>query len=183
MAVGILLQVACYLRVTELLKLTVGQIEAPTSQGVAHWSLLLFPVERGGMSKTGEVNEGVNLECPEIRFLVPILWEMRAMPPDTLIVGLTYLEFLAALRSTAAELKPAPLPSQARHSGARSQSKVQRMGRWLSAKSTRRCEKRNRLNISWNSLEVSQQEHFLECQRSAANVFLGTSSGGTLAVK
>ena len=51
MAVGILLQVACYLRVTELLKLTVGQIVAPTTQGVPHWSLSVFPAERGDMSK------------------------------------------------------------------------------------------------------------------------------------
>jgi len=191
MAAGILLQVACYLRVTELLKLTVGQIVGPTSQGVPHWSLSLFPVERGDMSKTGQVDEGVTLDCPEIQFLVPILKELRAMPPDTLIVGMTYLEFLAAFRSATNELRIALVPSQARHSGAsmdrtynrRSQSEVQRMGRWLATKSVRRYEKRNRLNISWNSLEISQQEHSLECQQSAASVFLGTSDGETLAVK
>jgi hypothetical protein len=191
MAVGILLQVACNLRVAELLQLTVGQIVAPTTQGVPHWSLSLFPVECGDMSKTGQVEEGVTLDCPEIQFLVPILKELRAMPPDTLIVGMTYLEFLAAFRSATNELRIALVPSQARHSGAsmdlaynrRSQNEVQRMGRWLATKSVRRYEKRNRLNISWTSFEISQQEHFLECQQSAANVFLRTSDGEALAAK
>ena len=176
MAVATLLHVY-YLRVAKLLKLTVGQIKVPTSQGVAHLRLLLSPEERGDVSKAKEVDEGVRLKGPEVYFLVPIWWEMRAMPPDTLIVGLTYLEFPAAFRSAAAELKIALVPSQARHNGARSQKR-----KWLAAKSANRGEK-SWLNINWNSLEASQQEHFLECQRSAASVILGTGNVEALVVE
>jgi hypothetical protein len=83
-------------------------------------------------------------ECP-IQLLVPIVKEMRAMPSDTLIVGMTYLEFLAVFRSTVNELRIALVPSEARHSGAimdraydrRRQKEVQRMGWWLATKSVR----------------------------------------------
>jgi hypothetical protein len=179
MAVGMLFGVATYLRVTELLKLTVGQIVEPTRQGVPHWSLLLFPVDRGDRSKTGQMDEGVTLDCPEVQFLTPMLVELKTLPPDTAIVDMSYLEFFAAFRATAAELGIPLLPSQGRHSGAsmdraydrRSQAEVQRMGRWLAAKSVRRYEKRNRLNVSWCSLSAAQQRHCLDCQAAAKDVF------------
>jgi hypothetical protein len=60
MAVAMLLQAPYYMRDTKTLKLTVGQIVALTSQSVAHWSLSLFPVERGDVSEGGQVDERAN---------------------------------------------------------------------------------------------------------------------------
>ena len=63
MAVAMLLQVAYYMRDTKTLKLTVGQIVALTAQSVPHWSLSLFPVERGDVSKRGQVDERASHDC------------------------------------------------------------------------------------------------------------------------
>jgi hypothetical protein len=160
MAVATLLR-GCHLRVAKLVKLTMDQIKVPKSQGVAHWRLLLSPKE---------VDEGERLKAPEVYSLVPIWWEMQTMAPDALIVGRTYLELLAAFRSTTALV-----PSQARHNGARRQKERQQKGKWLAAKPARRREK-SQLTLRLDSWEASLQEHFLEFQRSASNVSLVTGN-------
>jgi hypothetical protein len=173
MGMAILIAVAGYLRVTELLNLTVGQLMKPSSLGVSSWSLFLHPIEKQVVSKTGQSDEAVVLDAPEVAFLIPLLEELKKRGHTEARVPMTYLEYYWELRSIAVKLKLPTLPSETRHSGAsldralerRSLAEMQRQGRWQSAKSVTRY-------VARASLSARQQKHFTECQRVAGDVFL-----------
>jgi hypothetical protein len=143
----------------ELLGLTLQQIQAPTSQEVAHFALVMFPSESEAISKTGTQDETVVIDNSAIAFLNPVLVELvsrgRTLPTEP-IVDLDYVDYNALFLKVCRRLGLTMVLSQGRHSGAsidracnrRSPQGVQRMGRWKAAASVRRYEQMGMLNAS-----------------------------------
>jgi integrase len=171
-AVGILVMVCGYLRVKELLSLTVGQFQRPSGQGLRSWAVMLFPSSGSLTSKTGQQDDSVPLDSPLITFLAVVFELFRKMPPGRKLVDLSYINFYKLIQGAAGSLGIPILASLGRHSGAsidrasgfRTLDEVQRVGRWASRKSMLRYEKMGRLNESWNGLSDEVRAHCQRCE-------------------
>jgi hypothetical protein len=141
---------------------------------------MLFPAESNTTSKTGETDESVALDNPDIQFLNPLFEKWSRRPSEEKLVGLSYMEFYRIFTATALKLQVGLMASMGRGSGAsidralkrRSLQEVQRQGRWKAAKSVTRYDKMNRLNHSWIALSELQRRHFTMCQAKLEKAIL-----------
>ena len=175
MAFAVLLGVDMYLRVSELVGAKCGDLLAPTTEGVQHWALMLFPRSLGRSSKTGAYDETLAIDSSRTRWMVPALKALHSKNPKEPLCGGNYADLIKLFTETCRSLGLHVLPSEMRHSGAsldrafalRSSTETQRRGRWACAASTRRYEKRGILNESWSMLNGRQQSF---CQNCASRI-------------
>ena len=175
-----LLMVALYLRVREMLGLQVKHLQRPTSQGLLHFTIILFPSEGHTVSKTGTQDESVALDNPLMELVRPVLQEWSTHPGDESLANMGYVEHYALFRRVCTLLGLIAVPSQARHSGAsldrasgrKTPAEVQRQGRWQSKKSTRRYEQAGMLNAAWMALSESQRRYFQVCEEVIGDAVL-----------
>jgi hypothetical protein len=175
-----LVMVAAYLRIRELLSLTVASLMAPTNQGVRYWTLLLFPAEFEERSKTGQADDTIALDCEAIQFLNPCFAQLARQDPTESLLGMAYLDFYRLFMKVSLTLGLPTRPSEGRHSGpsidramkTRTPEEVRRLGRWAALKSVGRYEKSGRLNQTWTALTEKQQQHCLRCEKGVEQALL-----------
>ena len=73
MGLCILLGVDLYLRIVELMSAQCGDLLRPTTEGVNHWGLMLFPRSRRQSSKTGTYDEVIPVDSQRTQWMVPAL--------------------------------------------------------------------------------------------------------------
>ena len=154
-ALYLLLAFVCYPRPGELLSLTPGQLIAPVENAGEHansWAILLSPFEEGKAGKTGEFDESLRIDWPELKWLHPLLRMIARLPPNQKVWpfaerGIHDLYMTSA--SDAGITQLGSTPYCLRHGGAshdaltgrRTLSEIKDRGRWLSDKSLRRYKK------------------------------------------
>ena len=180
MAVYILLSLDCYLRPSEALGLTKGDLIRPTSS-VRHWSLLLHPSEGLLSSKTGMTDESLVLDSEEYHWMGPIWEQISAGNSNEALFPFDYLDVYKEVQMAgkAFGLKKFT-PYLLRHSGAsidqacqkRTLTETQKRGRWASMKSVTRYEQHAQLA----RVEVGYNAEFrrlaLTCQDELQSVML-----------
>jgi hypothetical protein len=148
--------------------------------GVQHWSLVLFPQGQPNRSKTGEQDDTVTIDKPELSFLHPLLERLSVFPATEEFVNEQYPSFLKTFTSAANRTGLKLVPSLGRHSGAsidaatnfRTGDEIMRMGRWKTMKSVRRYEKNARVSDTWRTLPTNVQDHCLACERGLRDAIL-----------
>jgi hypothetical protein len=182
--VGTLLAVVLYLRMKELVGLKCGNFLGPTEQGVRYHCIRLHPLEEGMASKTGKLDENLDLSSPLALQLVPAVKTLMRRPCDETVLGCDYLEYYRVFRAAGQALGIAEVvPSEASPSGPsidlafkyKTLPEVQKLGRWAAPASVKRYEKSGELNRTWNALSEEQQRHFRDCQQNLATTVLGTT--------
>lgn len=162
-AVLMLIAVSTYARPSELFALRRADLHPPTPGVSEWWCLRLRAEELLAPTKVGAFDDSVSLDSPELRWLTPVLVELKRGHQDELLFDLNYPQYVKKFRRAVASLgAPADklLPYCSRHSGAsidranksRTQEEVARRGRWASLKSTQRYEKAASLAASWSLL-------------------------------
>jgi len=162
MGIACLLMFALYLRPPELLGLHGFQLIPPVphlGNGYRFWSVLVRPDELGVPGKTGEFDETVCLDVPELHWLDPHLRYLKTLAPEQgPLWRFDYNALLKAFHSAAAEAGVghlSPTLYSMRHGGAshdrminrRPLDEVRKRGRWQTARSVRRYEKHGRLSL------------------------------------
>ena len=181
MACALALMFHCYLRPGELLALRGFQLVPPApglSGGFRWWTLLLHPEELQTPSKTGELDDSLPLDVPELQWLTPLLLELRAtVKPLEPLWSFDYVQLRAEFEGALAALGLRHLGAtlySLRHGGAshdrivnrRSLEEVAKRGRWRARLSVRRYEKHGRLALQVAQVPgVVQQRLRLSAQR------------------
>ena len=149
MGVSLLLGLSAYLRPSELLRLR-GESLVPPSSASPNWCLLMHPSEGAARSKTGTVDDSIQLDSPYLKWLDPVWTLLHAERRGQPLFDFDYPELLQVLKKATQYWKcGAVVPYQWRHSGPsidramkwRPLDEVQKRGRWASQKSVARYEK------------------------------------------
>ena len=155
LAVAMLLQFVCYLRPNELLSLTPECFASPSTHSRSTkcgWGLVLRPFEQGRAAKSGEFDEAVMIDRPDLPALNLFCSVLQKRAPKRSVWNFTQTEYAQHLRKLLAksQLEHMGLDAYAlRHGGAsadrldnrRSLAAVKRRGRWRADTSLRRYEK------------------------------------------
>ena len=151
----LLLGFALYPRPGELLGICPEQLVPPRPEAgnyAVHWSIHLCPSEWLTPGKTGEFDETLLLDWPELRWVTPLMQMLRARTPGVPVWPFDAVELRRqfALAASAAQIEHLkPTPYGLRHGGAshdaltgrRPLSEIKKKGRWRSDQSVRRYEK------------------------------------------
>ena len=180
LAVAILLGVDLYLRISELLSIRCGQLQAPTPQGVNSWSIQLYPQTQSETTKTGQQDETVSADSHRLKWMSIVFAAFSTRPLEERLVRQTYPEVLSAFAKAARRLGVKVAPGEMRHIGPsidramnlRSNTEVAKRGRWAALGSVRRYEKKGRLNESWKMIPMRSQEFCLQCERDLERIIL-----------
>ena len=186
MAVLCLFGVATYARPSELLGLR-RKDTIPPVRGVSRYdALLLAPEETGALTKTGESDDSVLLDCAWMPWLNQLASLLLGQTPanEELVFSFDYPTFCSEFRAALAELEMSHLgvvPFAWRHSGPaidRAQNRrtlleVQKRRRWKQAKSVARYEKAGRLGMSVRELMSEQMAYCEICERHLGDVICG----------
>ncbi len=155
MAVALLLQFVCYLRPGELMSLTPECFAAPsahTRSGRCGWGLVLRPFEQGRAAKSGEFDEAVMIDRPDLPALDLWCSVLRKRSPRRPVWAFSQNEYSRHLKELLARIQLDHMGLDTysiRHGGAssdrldrrRSLAAVKRRGRWRADTSLRRYEK------------------------------------------
>ena len=170
-----LIQLSTYHRPGALLKLRKMGLVRPTPGISEHWAVITSLTETSDVGKTGAKDESVFLDSKWIRFLHPLLEELKKGKKMDYVWNFNYGEYLSVFRSCCQDLKIDLVLYQARHSGPsmdrasnfRTQEEVRQRGGWVSRQSVARYEKAGRLAASWQKLESSVQ---ITCRAAETNL-------------
>ena len=191
LAFAMLIQTVFYLRPSELLRLRVGSVTTPNRlAGASHhrWTISMhdFVSEESTPSKTGEFDEGLQLDLPRYQFLGSVLRRLTA-DRDTRapLVSLEPKELAAAMKEVAMLMRiPFKVfPYQLRHTGASTDfstgdrliADIKRRGRWRADQSTRRYERASQLTRLLQSIPEPALSYCLEAARVLPSVIYGRS--------
>ena len=155
LAMAMLLQFVCYLRANELLSLTPECFASPSTHSRSTkcgWGLVLRPFEQGRAAKSGEFDEAVMIDRPDLPALDLFCSALQKRAPRRPVWSFTQTEYSQYLRKFLAnsQLEHMGLDAYAlRHGGAsadrldnrRSLAAVKSRGRWRADTSLRRYEK------------------------------------------
>ncbi|CAE7557304.1 unnamed protein product [Symbiodinium sp. CCMP2592] len=187
-----------YLRPGEVARLLVGGLVPPIGV-VTAWSLILHPLEQGTPSKTGEFDETVLFDLPEIVWIAEQTFRLlkvghRGTSEPLFSVDLeTVRSFMQSVGSRygmeAAVGDPHPYrlrhggPSRDILLGLRNLQEVQKRGRWRSFSSVRRYEKGGRVTQQTQALSKATRQKALEASRNIRSrvyieIFSGSGSLG-----
>ena len=142
--------------------------------------MVLFPQSQDNRSKTGEQDDTLTIDEPELSFFDPLLERLSAFPADEELVNEQYPSFLKTFTMAAMRTGLKLVPSLGKHSGAsidaatgfRTGDEIMRMGRWKTMKSVRRYEKKARVNDTWRTLPTNVQNHCLVCEKGLRDAIL-----------
>ncbi|CAE7224534.1 unnamed protein product [Symbiodinium sp. CCMP2592] len=161
MAIFLLIGLSSYSRPSELLRVTVACLVAPSRRVTDHWSLVLNPEEGGTPSKVGEFDDSVLLDSAWLQPWAPRLFRTLVQGAGSRpLSDFAYSDFLSYFNQAATRLQLPVTPYQWRHSGPsidisrrfRTLTEVQKRGRWKSPKSVTRYEKSGRLDeLQWTA--------------------------------
>ncbi|CAK0846614.1 unnamed protein product [Prorocentrum cordatum] len=155
MACALCLMFHCYLRPGELLAMKAFQLVPPAAGlqgGFRWWTLLLHPEELLVPSKTGELDDSLPLDAPELQWLAPRLRDLMArLGPREPLWSFGYAQLREELEGALAALGLQSLgatlhclrrggASHDRIVGRRSLEEVAKRGRWRARLSARRHE-------------------------------------------
>jgi integrase len=186
MAVFLLLGLGTYARPSELLGIR-GKDVIPATRGVSrHGSVLLAPAETGALTKTGESDDSVLLDCAWMPWLDLLVSELPSSV-DNLndhVFTFGYPSFCQEFNAALSELQMSHLgvvPYTWRHSGAsidraqnrRSLQEVQKRGRWKQPKSVSRYEKAGRLGLVVRELTSEQRAYCELAERHLGDFISG----------
>ena len=153
-ALGLLVMFTAYLRPSELLLLSWGDLIRPT-RAQHHYALLLHPEEKGVPSKTGQFGDGVQLDSSLVPWLGKLLGRLaQNREEDEKLIDVTYLQLKKDMEAAMEKLKLGDASLyRLRHGGAsedrarslRTLEEIKKRGRWTSDNSVRRYEKSVRL--------------------------------------
>ena len=191
LALAMLIQTVFYLRPSGLLRLRVGSVTTPNRlAGASHhgWTISMhdFVSEESTPSKTGEFDEGLQLDLPRYQFLGSVLRRLTAdCDARAPLVSLEPRELATAMKEVA-ELMRIPLkvfPYQLRHTGASTDfstgdrliADIKRRGRWWADQSTRRYERASQLTRLLQSIPEPALSYCLEAARGLPSVIYGRS--------
>jgi integrase len=191
LAFAMLIQTVFYLRPSELLRLRVGSVTAPNRLASAshhRWAISLhdFESETSTPSKTGEFDEGLQLDLPRYQFLGSVLRRLTAdRDARAPLVSLEPTELATAMKEVA-EVTRVPFrvfPYQLRHTGASTDfstgdrliADIKRRGRWRADQSTRRYERASQLTRLLQSIPEPALSYCLEAARTLPSVIYGRS--------
>ena len=132
----------------EMLSLRSSSFLAPTEGGVRSWVILLILKTGTARSTTGEANDTISLDSKRCLWMEPVLYRLqRRKPQDNPLLNLNFAEFLLLFSRAGANtwiwyhIKAATL--ELRWTGPKTKRwSPQQRGRWKSAKSVRRYEKK-----------------------------------------
>ena len=180
LAVAVLIGVDLYLRISELLSIRCGQLQAPTTQGVNSWSIQLYPQTQSETTKTGQQDETVAADSNRLRWMSSVFAAISTKPLEEKRVRQSYPEVLSAFAKAARRLGVKITPGEMRQSGPsidramnlRSNTEVAKRGRWAALGSVRRYEKKGRLNESWKLLPQRSQDFCLRCEQDLERLIL-----------
>ena len=175
-AIILLVSVSTYARPSEIFALRKDDLHPPVAGISKFWALRLRAEELLAPTKVGCFDDTVSLDSAELRWLEPVLRELKKGSGDELLFPAGYPQYVKAFRKAVAELgAPADkvVPYCTRHSGAsidrarrtRTQEEVTRRGRWGSLKSTARYEKGAALTASWALLTPGLKTWCEACER------------------
>ena len=175
-AVALLTGFDTYVRPGALLKVTVADVLRPVAaQGLGRWGLILFPQERGELSKTGTQDDTVILGNMDVD-LVPLMQrQMRGKNPDQPLFSINMKEYRTHFTQAAVALGLGHhnlVAYQARHGGAsrdillkrREMEEVRKRGHWRTYASVRRYEKSGRVQRVMQTTPAALLKY---CQRVA----------------
>ena len=150
------------------------------------WSVVLHPIELSTSSKTGEFDETLLFDLPEIQFIPKALQsvlKLKQKTPNAFIFTKNSANLKTWMEKTGKMVGLDALgpvhPYRLRHGGAstdfalgrRTLEQVQRRGRWKSAASVRRYEKGGRLSQLMFALPPSVREQCLDAEANIENIF------------
>ena len=165
MSVAMVLQFVCYLRPSELIGIVPESLVPPglLRHGLkSSWALVLRPFEMGKAAKSGEYDESVMIDRPDLPWLDRYLAALRRQSPKKSVWPFTQAEYahnLAELIKTA-NFEALKIDTYSlRHGGASTDSlekrrtliEIKRRGRWRADESVRRYEK---ASIALKQLEL-----------------------------
>ena len=131
----------------------------------------------------GSFDDTISLDSPELRWLEPVLIELKKGNGDDPLFNTDYPEYVKAFKRAVSDLgAPADkvVPYCTRHSGAsidrarktRTQEEVTRRGRWGSLKSTARYEKGASLTASWALLTPGLRTWCEACESALEGIIV-----------
>ncbi|CAK0856481.1 unnamed protein product, partial [Prorocentrum cordatum] len=120
MAVFTLIAVSVYARPSSLLLLKPACLAPPAAAACEFWTLRLFPEEEDLRDKTGLGDVSLELDSPWIRFLDPVLRQLKKEGHPECLWNFTHPEYCKMFSLCLQELqvKAKVVPHQMRHSGA-----------------------------------------------------------------
>ncbi|CAK0809789.1 unnamed protein product [Prorocentrum cordatum] len=155
-------------------------------QGWSFWTLRLPPEEEGLREKAGLVDVSLELDSPWIRFLDPVLRQMKKEKHPEYLWNFTCPEYckMFSLRLQDLPVRAKLVPYQIRLSGAsvymarrwRRLADVQKRRQWKANRSVVRYEKHARLAATWTTRSCAQQNVFLVCGAQLADIILDRAS-------
>ena len=177
-----------YLRPGEVAKLLVGGLVPPVGV-VKAWSLILHPLELETPSKTGEFDETVLFDLPQIVWIAEQTFRLlkaghRCASEPLFSVSLeTVRSFMRDVGSRfGMEVAVGdPHPYRLRHGGPsrdvllgfRTLQEIQKRGRWRSFSSVRRYEKGGRVTQQMQALSKATRQKALEASQNIQSVVCG----------
>jgi hypothetical protein len=165
MSVAMILQFVCYLRPSELIGIVPESLVPPglLRHGLkSSWALVLRPFEMGKAAKSGEYDESVMIDRPDLPWLDQYLAALSRKSPKTSVWPFTQAEYARNLTDLikAENLEALKIDTYSlRHGGVSTDSlekrrtliEIKRRGRWRADESVRRYEK---ASIALKQLEL-----------------------------
>ncbi|CAK0826393.1 unnamed protein product [Prorocentrum cordatum] len=191
MACALCLTFHCYLRPGELLAMKAFQLVPPAAGlrgGFRWWTPLLHPEELLVPSKTGELDDPLPLDAPELQWLAPALRDLKArLEPREPLWSFGYAQLREELENALAVLGLQSLGATLyclRHGGAshdrivgrRSLEEVAKRGRWRARLSVRRYEKHGRLALQVAKVPPVVQERLRLSMQRLPQLFASCST-------
>lgn len=185
-ATAVLIAFVGYLRPSELLAIQPDTL-VPPLQGAPGlqrcWGIILGDFAKGKSNKTGEFDESVLLDWPDLDFLSPVLLELHQRPANRPVWDFDAPHLTTALKTAAAEAMVDTLEPQLyslRHGGAsfdcltrrRPLSEVKKRGRWRRDASVRRYEKAAVAARQAYRLPVQALDYVGRVRRLLGDIFL-----------
>ena len=186
LALFLLLGFALYPRPGELLAVTPGQLVPPRPEAGSYakfWSIHLFPSEWHTPGKTGEFDETLMLDWPELHWVNPLLVMLTQRLPGQSVWAfdaVTLRTQFAAMARAAHITHLHPTPYGLRHGGAshdaltarRALSEIKKKGRWRSDQSVRRYEKAAVAMKQLSRLPPEIVSYGMEIEKSLPDILL-----------
>ena len=178
MALAVLTAHQAYLRPDELFSIRGKDLIAPTtlSGALAHWCLLLGPLETRRPTKSGVFDDSVLLDHPRLDWTLPLLAQLKSSgSPKECIWPFTRASFTRAFGRAVRALGLRSwgfVPYSLRHSGpswdkteARlTLDEIQRRGRWQNPKTVMRYERSSRVSALLSTLQPAVATYLLRCE-------------------
>ena len=181
MGAWVIVGFGAYLRPSENMSIKREDLVRPEPGMSQYWSMLIYPEERPERSKTGTKDNALLWDVRELEWFSKVFEVLKEGPPGP-IWPFRYDELTREFNAVCKELGLTKVvPYQLRHSGPsgdrlkrwRTNTEIQKRGRWAQESSVARYEKHARVTLEMQKLPQVVADYCRQCDTHLEEYFHG----------